>query len=296
MIAVRVTIGVCVKNGANLVENAISSIIDQDYPHELMEAIFVDDGSEDRTFSILSSCVPRMNMKATLFHHQWKGLGYSRNVVVDNANGEYIIWLDHDDTLSKDFVRKQVDFMDRNPNVAIGKGKNGLLATTSLVGYLENVEDLIELLEHKSKMLHKSLGTGGSIYRVEAIRKIGGFNEKIKGVGEDLDVEHKIKADGWLLEITEAEFYESVHPRDNWKKLWEKYYWYGSGNRQVFDKINPHVMLYRMFPPAILLTVVSRSCGAYRLTCRKVVFLLPLEWVFKRMAWLTGFMKGRARA
>jgi glycosyltransferase involved in cell wall biosynthesis len=290
---VRVTIGVCVKNGANLVENAISSIIDQDYPHELMEAIFVDDGSEDKTFSILSSFVPRMNMKARLFHHQWKGLGYSRNVVVNNANGEYIIWVDYDMTLPKDFVRKQVEFMDKNPDVAVGKGRIGLLATTNLVAYLENVEDLIELLEYESKMVHVSLGTGGAIYRVKAIRKIGGFNEKIKGVGEDLDIEHKIRESGWLLEMTAAEFCESARPRDSWRKLWEKYYWYGSGGRKVFNKINPHIMLYGMFPPTILLTVVSRSCDAYRLTCKKVVFLLPLQWVFKRIAWLIGFMRGR---
>jgi glycosyltransferase involved in cell wall biosynthesis len=293
MVAVRVTIGICVKNGAGLIENAINSVIDQDYPHELMEVIFVDDGSNDRTLSIINNFVPRMNIKSSVFYHKWKGLGYTRNVVVHNAHGEYIIWLDHDDTLSKDFVRKQVEFMDKNPLVAIGKGRNGIFATTSLVGYLENVEDLLELLENKSKMLYKSLGTGGSIYRLEQVRKVGGFNDKITGVGEDLDVEHKIKADGWLLEITEAEFYESVSPRDNWKKLWKKYYWYGSGNRQVFDKIDPHVMLYRMFPPTILLTIVMRSCGAYKLTLKKVVFLLPIEWVFKRIAWIVGFIKSR---
>lgn len=290
MIKLRVTIGVCVKNGENLVEDAISSIIDQDYPHELMEGIFVDDGSEDRTFSIISGFVPRINMKCMVFHHQWRGLGYSRNVVVNNANGEYIIWVDCDMKLPRDFVRKQVEFMDRNPDVAIGKGRYGIPATTSLVAYLQSVEALVELLEHKQNMLSKPLGTGGSIYRVEAIRKIGGFDEKIKGVGEDLDVEHKIKAFGWLLEITDAEFYEKR--RNNWKGLWDEYYWHGSGGRKILNKISSHVMLYRMFPPTILLTVVSRSCAAYRLTGKKVVFLLPLNWVFKRIAWFLGFMKG----
>jgi glycosyltransferase involved in cell wall biosynthesis len=284
MVKNRVTVGLCVKNGENLVGQAISSIIDQDFPHELMEVIFVDDGSQDRTLAIMNSYAPKLKMKCMVFHHDWKGLGYSRNVVVNNANGEYIIWVDSDTTLSTHFVRKQVEFMDNNLNVAIGKGRCGQSATTSLVAYLQNVEFSVEHLESKEKRANEPLGTAGAIYRVEAIKKIGGFNEKITGAGEDLDVEHKIRGCGWLLKNTEVEFYEK--PRSDWKSLWDEYYWYGSGGRKVFNKINPHLMLYRMFPPAILLIVFSRTC---RLTGKKVVLLLPLQWVFKRIAWCLGF-------
>jgi glycosyltransferase involved in cell wall biosynthesis len=284
----RVTIGVCVKNSENVIEDAINSIIDQDYPHELIEAIFVDDGSEDGTFSVINSFVPRMDMRCEVFHHEWKGLGYSRNVVVNNANGEYIIWVDGDMSLARNFVRKQVEFMDGNPDVAIGKGRYGILRSTSLVAYLQNIEALVELLDCKQKMLSKPLGTGGSIYSVEAIRKVGGFNENIKGAGEDIDAEYRIGTSGWLLEITSAEFYEKR--RNSWKDLWNEYFWHGSGGRRIFNKVSPHVMLYRMFPLTIFLTVVSRSCSAYRLTAKKVVFLLPLQWIFKRIAWCLGFV------
>ena len=61
-----------------------------------MEVIFVDDGSEDETLSIINSYVPRMDVKVKVFHHGWKGLGLSRNVVVDSASGDYIIWVDGD--------------------------------------------------------------------------------------------------------------------------------------------------------------------------------------------------------
>jgi hypothetical protein len=40
------------------------------------------------------------------------------------------------------------------------------------------------------------------------------------------------------------------------------------------------------------LAIVNRSCKGYSLTHRKVVFLLPLEWIFKRTAWLLGFVSG----
>ncbi|MEM5867131.1 MAG: glycosyltransferase [Candidatus Aenigmatarchaeota archaeon] len=43
----------------------------------------------------------------------------SINVVVKNASGKYIIWVDCDMILPKDHVQKQVEFMEQNPKVGI---------------------------------------------------------------------------------------------------------------------------------------------------------------------------------
>ena len=248
----------------------------------------MDDGSEDNTLSIIKSYVQRINMKAKVFHHKWRGLGATRNVVVNNANGEYIIWVDCDMRLFRDFVKKQVEFMDGKPEVGIGKGRYGISEKTSVVAYLENVEAMVEFLKSEQKQLSKPLGTGGSIYRVEAIREVGGFNESIKGVGEDIEVEHRIREAGWSLQITPAQFFEMR--RGNWRALWKEYFWHGSGGVDVYKKVSPNAMLYRMFPPVAILREFSRSCNAYRLVHRKVVFLLLFHWIFKRTAWLLGFI------
>lgn len=245
----EVTIGVCVKNSEKSIANAVKSINDQDFPHELMEIIFVDDGSNDKTLSIINRHTLELDLKCRVFHHDWKGLGYSRNVVVNNAKGKYIVWVDGDTSLLRNFVSKQVEFMDKNPKVGIAKGRYRIKESTSVVAYLQNVEALVELIALEQRPLSKPLGTGGSIYRVEAIRKIGGFNDKITGVGEDMDVEYRIGSSGWMLQVTTAEFYENR--RNNWKELWKEYFWHGAGGRSIFNRVNPHSMLYRMFPPTM---------------------------------------------
>jgi glycosyltransferase involved in cell wall biosynthesis len=275
-----------VRNGESLIGNTIKSIIDQDFPHEQMEIVFVDDGSEDRTLSIIKEFVPKMDMQVKVFCQEWKGLGAARNVVVNNANGKYIIWVDCDMVLTKDFVRKQVEFMDNNANVGIAKGRYGMYDTSNLVAYLENVDAIVKHLDVHT-VFSEPLGTGGSVYRVEAIKNVGGFDDNIRGVGEDMDAENRISKAGWLLKISTAEFYEIR--RNTWRDLWNEYFWHGSGGRQIAHKVNPHSLLYRLFPPKVILTEFFCSCIAYRLTHKKVVFLLPIHWIFKRLAWCIGF-------
>lgn len=282
------------KNCECLIEGAIDSVLDQDFPHNSVELIFVDDGSEDNTLFIIESYTQRIDMKTSVFHHKWRGLGATRNVVVKNAKGKYIIWVDCDMRLSREFIRKQVEFMDERPDVGIGKGEYGITDKTSIVAYLENIEATVELLNSKRESLSKPLGTGGSIYRVEAIRKVGGFDESITGVGEDMEVEHKIREAGWVLQTTPAVFFEMR--RENWQALWKEYFWHGSGGTTAYNKVDPHSMLYRMFPPTAILREFSRSLSAYRMVHRKIVFLLPLHWIFKRTAWFLGFLTSLMRA
>jgi glycosyltransferase involved in cell wall biosynthesis len=284
----KVTIGVCVKNCEHLIEETIKSISEQDFPHILIEVIFVDDGSEDKTVSIIQSYVPKLDIQTKVFNHEWQGLGPTRNVVVDNAKGEYIVWVDGDMLLSKDFVTKQVEFMDRNPQVGIGKGKYGMYPQESLAGTLENMEFVVttSTLRRKGDVL--PLGTGGSIYRTQAIRQVSGFDNSIKGSGEDMDAQHRISLAGWKLDFTPAVFYE--RRRENWKSLWREYFWHGRGSSRLLGKEKQVLDVRRFWPPLAFATEVFRLVIAYRLTSDKVALLLPLQYVFKRTAWLLGLL------
>lgn len=288
---VKVTIGVCVKNGASTIGKAIESIMVQDFPHDLMETIFVDDGSEDQTLSVIKSYIPKIDMSVTVFHHQWRGLGASRSIIVDNAVGEYIIWLDADMTLEKNFVTKQVEFMEKNLETAVGKGQYGICSQASIAGDLENIEFVAAHFRRREKTDNLTLGTGGSIYRTKAIRQIGGFDPTIKGSGEDTDAEHRLRMAGWLLVATSAVFYENR--RGTWKSLWNEYFWLGKGGSNLIEKNKQVVKPYRLWPPIVLMVEFSRVILAYKLTKQKLVFLLPLHYIFKRTAWFLGFVKNR---
>lgn len=287
-----VTIGVCVRNSASTIREAIESIINQDYPHKLMEVIFVDDGSKDETLSIIKKYAAKMDIKIKILNnHEWRGLGFSRNTVVNNAKGKYIVWVDGDMILPKDHVRKQVEFMEKHPEVAVGKSKCTFYDEDSLVAYLEDLTFIIEFAKDEFKAVSKPLGTGGAIYRCEAIREIGGFNQGIKKACEDIDVEVKLRNRGWMLYITPATFYE--RRRSSWKSLWYEYFWHGFGGYFARDAIkHSRGTLYRFFPIIAVLNLFFYSTDAYKKFYKKRVFLLPFHWFFKRTAWLAGFLIG----
>jgi glycosyltransferase involved in cell wall biosynthesis len=286
---VVVTVGLCIKNSELTLKEALQSVIDQDFPHGSFELVVVDGHSRDNTLEVVRACLSKSDIRAEIFYEN-QGLPQARQIVVDNANGRYVVWVDGDMVLTRGFLTKQVEFMEKNPLVGVAKGKyaNEPNSNQSVVATLENVEFLLNtLLEGETDS--KVLGTSGCIYRISALRDIGGFDFSIKGVGEDMDVENRIRNAGWSLHVTSAMFYETR--RQNWRALWNEYFWHGCGGRRLFKK-NRHLFeLYKMLPPLAIVAEFFRVPPAYRLTRRKVVLLLPFHYAFKRLAWFSGFIK-----
>jgi glycosyltransferase involved in cell wall biosynthesis len=286
---IKITVGLCVKNSQATIEKAVKSITAQDYPANLTELLVVDGKSKDNTVQIIQNCLNGSGLTARFFSESL-GLGGARQTVVENASGTYIIWVDGDMVLPQNFVRKQVEFMDVNPSVGIGKGKYGLNRKDKLVASLENMEFLINFHD-EGETNSKNLGTSGCIYRLEAIRQAGGFDANIKGVGEDMDAEYRVRERGWKLYVTDAVFYEKR--RETWKSLWDEYFWHGYGWTSLINKNRDMVNIVKLLPPVAVAVEFTRIPKAYKLTCQKAAFLLPLHYVFKRIAWFLGFMKSR---
>ena len=55
------------------------------------------------------------NVSVEIFSDKGKGLGAARQIIVDNAQGDYVIFADGDTELSDDFVKEQINYMEKNP-------------------------------------------------------------------------------------------------------------------------------------------------------------------------------------
>jgi len=97
-----VSIIVPVYNVEQYVVNAIDSIICQTYDN--IEVIIVNDGSTDSSGEICKSYVEKHPDKIRLINQKNMGLSAARNRGIDMASGEYIMFVDSDDTIAENAV------------------------------------------------------------------------------------------------------------------------------------------------------------------------------------------------
>lgn len=292
-----VTVGICVRNGERLLRNAVDSIINQDFPSEQLQIIFVDDGSEDSTPKIISQYVSKLGDRAKFFRGSWKGLGYARNLIVNNADGEYILFVDADEVLTSNYLKAQIDLLENNPEVGVTAGifktvTGNLILNLEIIPYIVNQRNYLKPKSFIWKT-DKLIGTGGTTFRVKALRQVKGFDERIKGSSEDTDLVLRIKKAGWLIRPNMAELYELHGGLSKPNELWKKYFWYGYGCQRTIQKTREAFSLPRMTPVAGLVAGVFYSFPAYKFLHQKQVFLLPLHFGLKLTAWTCGFMKGQ---
>lgn len=277
------TVGICVRNCQATIGCALSSVFDQDYDKAKMEIILVDDGSVDDTLKIMKRRVSGTEIATQIYHQEWRGIAAARNTVLRKAHGKYVIWVDGDMRLPTDHVRRQIEFMERNAQVGIAKAQYGLTDSRKVVAVLENSR-AFDLRPKEPKFF----GTGGSICLTKAMIEVGGFDEGIKGAGEDSDMFGRITRKGWLMLTSDAYFYETF--KETWPKLWEQYSWWGFGACYVKRKQKGVVYLASRLPPAALLIGVVRFFKVYRHTHKLIYLLLPVHNLFKETAWTWGFV------
>lgn len=81
----------------------MDSILAQTYPH--LEVIVVDDGSTDETSSILDGYAAR-DHRVTVIHQENSGLVAARETGIRHATGDFVTFVDGDDTLESDMYER----------------------------------------------------------------------------------------------------------------------------------------------------------------------------------------------
>ena len=89
-------------NSEKYLKNCLVSISNQKYDN--FECIVIDDGSTDNSLKIARDFEKDKRFK--IFHQENTGVSSARNFGITKARGEYIIFVDSDDTVTFDFFEK----------------------------------------------------------------------------------------------------------------------------------------------------------------------------------------------
>lgn len=100
-----VTIGIPVYNSVSCIRTSLMSALSQSYPS--IEFILVNDGCTDGSFDVVGyvlSSHERCDDVRILTHAQKQGVAASRNQIIDEARGEYLYFMDSDDTIAENTI------------------------------------------------------------------------------------------------------------------------------------------------------------------------------------------------
>jgi len=100
-----------VYNGQRFVDEAISSIIEQEYKQ--IELIIIDDGSTDSTNDILTKWAVK-DKRIKIYHQNNSGIISALNKGIEQATGDYIARMDADDISHPDRLKIQYQYMIQN--------------------------------------------------------------------------------------------------------------------------------------------------------------------------------------
>lgn len=109
----NVSVVIPVHNGTNYLREAIDSVLAQTYTD--YEVLVIDDGSTDGTWKLIQSYGERVRG----FRKPNGGVASALNCGIQNARGEYIDWLSHDDLFLPHTIERQVLFLQENPDLNI---------------------------------------------------------------------------------------------------------------------------------------------------------------------------------
>lgn len=176
----KVSLVIPVFNRAFMLERVIKSIMAQSY--ENVEIIFVDDGSSDGSFEIMSR-YPEIKT----YRQENKGPAAARNSGINLAAGEILHFLDSDVIAPKDLVAKHVGYHLKNPKCIV-QGQ---------VVRILNLDDAFCLPMSFTNYSRSFFATGNVSVRKKYVDLAGGFDEVTFRKGwEDLDLGIRLRKMG----------------------------------------------------------------------------------------------------
>ncbi|WP_374931958.1 glycosyltransferase family 2 protein [Neobacillus driksii] len=101
MMVPKVSVIIPVYNCEKYLSNCLDSIIAQTYTN--LEIIIVNDGSMDGSELIINK-YKEAHKEIKYFYQENRGPSEARNIAITNATGEYLVFIDSDDTVEKNYI------------------------------------------------------------------------------------------------------------------------------------------------------------------------------------------------
>lgn len=162
-------------NVEKYIGSSVKSVLGQSYP--ISEFVCVDDGSTDKTLSILKS-IKASGANLKIISQTNLGASAARNRGLSVISGAYVQFLDADDLLHQSKLMHQARLIaasNYEPDIVAGRAKRTFVDEPGRGSSTDNVHD-----DDWTGLILTRLGnTCSNLWKTSAVRAVGGWNESV---------------------------------------------------------------------------------------------------------------------
>lgn len=196
----KVSIIIPTYNQESYIKETLDSVLAQSY--ENWECIVVDDGSNDNTQDIVLKYCEKDD-RFRYLKQENQGPSAARNNGISNSSGEYILPLDSDDLIDKNYIKEAAEILSASPEIKV---------VYCLAEFFGDINASWELLEYEyDKMLFGNMIFCSAMYRRADYDKTEGYNSNMRDGFEDWDFWLSfIKKEDIVFRIPKVYFYYRI--------------------------------------------------------------------------------------
>lgn len=210
-----VSILIPVFNGANYLEEAIESALNQDYPN--IEILLINDGSNDggQTSAILRN----YEDKVRVFNKENGGVASALNLGIKNMKGDFFSWLSHDDLYYPSKISEAFEaYQNQSHENVIIYSDYLVFSSDNPSGYLEKMSK-ISPSQFRYWLITKSQLHGCTLFIPKtAFIECGNFDETLKTT-QDYDMWFRMSRKYDFIYLDKCLVKFRIHPSQDSNKL-----------------------------------------------------------------------------
>ena len=292
----RVSVGLPVYNGADYLEEALDSLLDQTF--EDFELIISDNASTDGTEAICRAyalCDARIRYMRSTTN---RGAAANYNLVLETARGEYFRWAAHDDKIAPEFLLACVQALDSDPEIVLAYARvthidaNGDCIENYESGFNLEAPSAVDRFRQFFNAPYKCTPVFG-LMRTDVIRRT---NRHGNYIGADRILLGQLSLFGKFHEIPQYLFFRRIHPQISTeanKNSRDLAAWFDPANRRkILLPLWKHVVEYQK---VILGAPISPK---EKMQCLAIMLrnqLPPRRWPALGKELVGGALQGLAR-
>lgn len=265
------------RNEVDFIENTLNSILQSDYPADLIEFLIVDGISNDGTREIVEE-MARRDSRIKLLDNPARIVPTAMNVGVKAAKGEYIVRIDCHSQFPPDYITKCIEVSCRTgadnvggywttlPGADTPVAKAIASATSSVFG-VGNA--MFRLVGPERQVDTVPFGT----YKKELLEKIGLYDERLVR-NQDIELNSRIIKSGGRIVIS-PEIKLNYYNRSTYTGIWQQSFNNGLWNPYTIWLAGGGLSVRHFIPMVFVFSLISLTVASWFF--RPTVILLTAD-------------------